>query len=220
MSWISTWTGRQVYPLDPKPDQICLEDIAHGLSYKCRYNGQSLFYSVAEHSVLLADWCLAAYELRDEDRRLVALHALLHDAAEAYLPDVTSPIKVLFPKFEEHEDKMLGVIHGALGVPALCPWGAKIIKSVDKRIILNERDRVLPNHDPEAKWIVDGLEPLPHTTIFCWSPEEAYDNFMAYYEELTKTEQYGCKHPWHEQEVDGDKLRCRTCGKRRDIEEV
>lgn len=214
MSWISTWTGRQVYPLDPKPDQICLVDIAHGLSNKCRYNGQSRFYTVAEHCVHLADWCL-----KHGDRRL-ALYALLHDAAEAYLPDVTAPIKPLFKKFEGCEDKMLAVIFEALGVPAIGKFNASVIKSADKRICLNERDAVLPNHRPEIRWPADDLDPLDGVEIFCWPPDEAYDNFMECFKELTEDEPKGCKHPWHEQEVDGDKLLCRSCGMRRDIEEI
>lgn len=216
MSWISTWTGRQIYPLDPKPDQICLEDIAHGLSHKCRYNGQSLFYTVAEHSVHLADWCL-----RNGDRRL-ALYALLHDAAEAYLPDVTAPIKPLFPEFGEREDKMLEVIFEALGVPVVIgDLNARILKDADRRICLNERDTVLPNHRPEVRWPVDGLIRLHGVEIHCWPPDEAYDNFMACYEELTRAESEDrCKHLWHELEVDGDKLLCRSCGERRDIEDV
>lgn len=211
MTWISTWTGRQVYPLDPEPDQICLEDIAHGLAHKCRYNGQSIFYSVAEHSVHMADWCIK----RGHDR-LIALHALVHDAAEAYLPDVTSPIKVLFPDFERHEKKLLAVIHEALGMPGICAYGAKIIKGIDKRIILNERDKALPNHDPAVKWPVEHLKPLGDTEIFCWPPDEAYDNFMSRYNELSGT----CSHPFRGRYVDGDEAVCAYCSKRWQIEEV
>jgi hypothetical protein len=210
MSWICTWTGRQVYPLDPKPDQICLEDIAHGLAHKCRYNGQSLFYSVAEHCVHMADWCL--WGPKGADYKLLALQALMHDAAEAYLPDVTSPIKVLFPDFERHEEKLLAVIFEALGIPRIHPSAAKVIKSIDKRIILNERARVLPNHNPEVKWPVEHLVPLQHTQIFCWPPDEALDNFMNRYKELTSSGD--CDHPWKDRQVSGDEAVCAACGKR------
>jgi len=211
MSWISTWSGKQIHPLDPKPEEVCLEDIAHGLSRKCRYNGQSHFYTVAEHCVHLADWCLWGVS-NPEERKFIALHALLHDAAEAYLPDVTSPIKVLFPDFEKHEDKLLAVIFEALGLPPICPAGAKVIKDIDKRIILNERDRVLPNHNPDVKWPIEHLKPLEHTTIFCWPPDEAYDNFMTVYQELTIGG--NCSHPWKDREVYGKEAVCASCGKR------
>ena len=55
--WIATFTGRQAYPMDLRPSEITIEDIAHSLSMQCRYTGHCLrFYSVAEHSVLMARW--------------------------------------------------------------------------------------------------------------------------------------------------------------------
>lgn len=187
MSWISTWTGRQVCPLDPKPDQISIEDIAHGLSNKCRYNGQSLFYSVAEHSVHLTDWCLR----RGHGDKGLAICALLHDAAEAYLPDITAPIKPLFKEFKGCEDKMLAVIFEALGVTTTCELYENIIKDADNRICLNERGAVMPNHKPEIQWPVDNLNPLDGIEIFSWPPGEAYDNFMECYRELTEMQYDG-----------------------------
>lgn len=81
---VGTVTGKLFSFLDPDPAEICLEDIAHGLSNLCRFNGQtSAFYSVAQHSVLVSLLCNA----RD------ALWGLFHDAAEAYLGDIVSPIK-------------------------------------------------------------------------------------------------------------------------------
>lgn len=183
MTWIETWTGRLIYPLDPKPDQICFEDIAHGLSHQCRYNGLSKFYTVAEHSVHLANWCLQGGV--KASREITALHALLHDAAEAYLPDVPSPIKPLFPEFKKFEDRLQGVILIALGVRPICPWGKKAIGIADKRILINERQHLFPNHKPGTRWAVDGDEPLENTEIFGWPPGEAYDNFVECYKELT-----------------------------------
>src|SRR5690606_29748913 len=82
--WMQTFTGRRFWPLDPRPDEICIEDIAHALSMQCRYAGHCLsFYSVAEHSVLLSQ------HVAEPFRRW----ALLHDASEAYLVDVPRPIK-------------------------------------------------------------------------------------------------------------------------------
>lgn len=82
--WIQTYTGKKMFPLAPKREDICIEDIAHALSMKCRFNGHcNLFYSIAQHSLIVAS--LVKPELR--------LAALLHDAAEAYLPDFCRPIK-------------------------------------------------------------------------------------------------------------------------------
>lgn len=82
--WIQTFTGRAFWPLRPRAEDVRIEDIAHALAMKCRFGGMTRqFYSVAQHSVLVS--------------RIVppadALWGLLHDAAEAYLPDVCRPIK-------------------------------------------------------------------------------------------------------------------------------
>ena len=82
--WLQTFTGKKFYPLNPTFDSICIEDIAHGLSLQCRFNGAcSEFYSVAEHSVRVSLVLPKKW----------ALWGLLHDAAEAYLGDLVSPIK-------------------------------------------------------------------------------------------------------------------------------
>jgi hypothetical protein len=183
MTFIETWSGEVLWPLRPTPDPIRIEDIAHGLSNKCRYNGQCLFYSVAEHSVHMADWCLQN-KFRGSRH---ALHALLHDAAEAYLPDVTSPIKPMFPGFKGCEDRLLDSVYVSLGINPPSPDVSKLVKSIDSRIILNERAAVLPNHRSDVHWgPTEDLEPLSGVYIYRWPPDEAYDNFMNIFLELTK----------------------------------
>ena len=82
--YVSTYTGKQFFPLDPQQDQVDIEDIAHGLAYQCRFNGQTrYFYSVAQHSLIVAGLV---------PKRLY-LAALLHDAAEAYMGDMVKPLK-------------------------------------------------------------------------------------------------------------------------------
>jgi hypothetical protein len=88
--WIQTFTGVRFYPLDPQPEDINIEDIAHALSMKCRFNGHtSEFYSVAWHSVLVSIECEKQFPKQPN----LGLWGLLHDAAEAYLPDIPRPIK-------------------------------------------------------------------------------------------------------------------------------
>ena len=83
--WMQTYTGQKFFPLDPKPEEINIEDIAHALSQMCRFSGHtSTFYSVAQHSILCSR--LAGCEE-------VAFAALLHDAAEAYVGDMIRPLK-------------------------------------------------------------------------------------------------------------------------------
>jgi hypothetical protein len=82
--WIQTFLGKRIYPLDPSPKDIDIVDIAHALSMQCRFTGHTrVFYSVAQHSVLVSQLCDPAD----------ALWGLLHDASEAYLQDVARPIK-------------------------------------------------------------------------------------------------------------------------------
>lgn len=84
--FIITHTGR-VFPYDDvSPENICIEDIAHSLSHLCRYTGHTnMFYSVAQHSLLVAEKVVGSPEAK--------LAALLHDAAEAYTNDLSSPLK-------------------------------------------------------------------------------------------------------------------------------
>ena len=70
-TYVSTYLGNRFYPLEPRIDKVAIEDIAHGLAFQCRFNGQTCdFYSVAQHSLIVAD-------LVPESHRLAAL---LHDA--------------------------------------------------------------------------------------------------------------------------------------------
>lgn len=94
---IRTFTGKLVYPMDLKVGDICIEDIAHGLSRVCRFAGQCAgFMSVAEHSVAVARIVMTT----DPQH---ALEALLHDASEAYLGDMPRPIKHM-PEMQPYRD--------------------------------------------------------------------------------------------------------------------
>jgi 5'-deoxynucleotidase YfbR-like HD superfamily hydrolase len=83
-NWLHTHTGTAFYPLDPREDEVHIEDIAHALSHQCRFAGHTTeFYSVAQHSVLVSLICAP------ED----ALWGLMHDGPEAYVVDVPRPVK-------------------------------------------------------------------------------------------------------------------------------
>lgn len=114
-SWIQTYMGRRFYPLDPRPQDVAIEDIAHALSMKCRYTGHTArFYSVAEH-------CERASYLVPPQ---YALAALLHDASEAYLPDLAAPVKrsffinrgTSFESFSRLEQRVLDAVFEGLGL--------------------------------------------------------------------------------------------------------
>ncbi|NIR14780.1 MAG: HD family hydrolase, partial [Desulfobacterales bacterium] len=89
--WFQTYSGKIFSPKKPGPEQICIEDIAQSLSMICRFNGHiSEFYSVAQHSVLVSRLVPEGFELE----------GLLHDATEAYVGDMPSPIKRMWSQRE------------------------------------------------------------------------------------------------------------------------
>jgi hypothetical protein len=143
--WIQTYTGRQFWPLDPRMSEVHIEDIAHALSLACRYNGHCLeFYSVAQHSVLLARYVAPKYKL----------WALLHDAAEAYLSDVPRPLKANMPIYKAQEDALMKVICKRFGLPPTMP---EVVHECDTRILMDERHWLM--RAPPATWGIDA-EPL------------------------------------------------------------
>ena len=151
MTWIQTYTGKRFDVNDPKPETVDIEDIAHSLSLQVRFNGHcSRYYSVAEHSVNLADSVL--HETGD---RNAAFTALLHDASEAYLCDIPKPIKPLLTNYHEIEERVTKVIAQALGFAY--PFAA-IVKEADKRITLDERKALFETVQDLRRWSAD--EPL------------------------------------------------------------
>jgi hypothetical protein len=184
-TWIQTFTGVPYDVYDPDPNDVILEDIAHALAYQCRYNGHSSqFYSVAEHSVHIAQFIveeifctpqkLAGYELGPE----IALAALLHDAAEAYVGDVPTPIKQSMPElFKELEEKNLKVICKRFDVPYELTQHP-LIKEADKRILVNEREILMQG---PLTWKTDHLKPLPDTRLLCLAPVFAKEAFTEFF---------------------------------------
>lgn len=102
---IRTFTGKYVDVFNPDPEMICIEDIAHALSYTPRFGGHlKYFYPVAMHSIYCA-------EIVETDK----LGALLHDASEAYLTDMPRPIKSQMPQYKEIENNLMDVIAEKFG---------------------------------------------------------------------------------------------------------
>lgn len=98
-----------------KPENVSIEDIAHSLSFQCRFNGHTKrFYSVAEHSLVLRDLVREESGIQNLNRRMAAI---LHDAAECYLGDITKPAKERLFIGEAVEGQILRVIFEAFGVP-------------------------------------------------------------------------------------------------------
>lgn len=172
-SWMQTYSGRAVYPMELQPEDIDIQDIAHALSQQCRYAGHTKrFYSVAEHSVLIAKWLL---QRRDG---WIALEGLLHDATEAYLVDVPRPVKPFLVGYRQAEESAWEAIAQRFGVDQRGYHA--IVHEADCRILHDERAALMAPCVRE--WEIGG-EPLG-VKIEGWPPERAKTEFLAMFAEL------------------------------------
>lgn len=130
-AWQRMLSGRRLDLLDPTPMDIEIEDIAHGLAFVARWNGQTqgdFAYSVAEHS-LLVEALFARIVPSAEPKWKLA--ALLHDAPEYVIGDMISPVKnAVGPGYEELDERLTAAIHIRFGLPAKTP--ALIKKQIKK----------------------------------------------------------------------------------------
>jgi uncharacterized protein len=170
--WIQTYTGRKFWPLDPRPEEVQIEDIAHALSMLCRFNGHTTeFYSVAEHSFHVS--CLLSGEH--------ALVGLLHDASEAYLSDVTRPVKPFLEGYMRIESDLMGAIAERFGF-SWPPHGD--VKRADTAMLATEANHLLRGGPQGWSWdwrscvLSRELKPLPQSL--------AKELFMSRFKELTK----------------------------------
>lgn len=135
-AWITTYKGTKFHFRNPKPEEIDIEDIAHHLSQLCRFTGACKpFYSVAEHSIRVA-------EIVPEELKLAAL---LHDAAEAYIGDISRPIKYTH-KLKETEEIITKVIAKKYGVDL----NNSEVKEADNILIATEGRDLMSNMDSWA----------------------------------------------------------------------
>jgi hypothetical protein len=168
--YVSTYLGNRFYPLEPRIDDVDIEDIAHGLAYQCRFNGQtSAFYSVAQHSLMVA--ALVPDELR--------FAALLHDAAEAYLGDMVKPLKVLLPAFSEIEDNVSRIIGERFRVDLN---HNPIIKQADLVALATEKRDLMPYSVEEWANLI-GVKPMAEA-ILPMAPDVAKREFMKEFDRM------------------------------------
>lgn len=136
--WITTFSGLRVNPLDLQPSDIRITDIAHHLALQNRYAGATTApVNTAQHSVFVARLC------KDEP---CELQALLHDAPEAYLGDVTRWLKAdpAMAAYREAEDRAWRVISRVFDIPIdLHPS----VEEADRLMARAEMTFVLPGYD-------------------------------------------------------------------------
>ena len=170
MSTIITHSGRKLDFLALRPSMIDLQDIAHGLSHACRFAGQcSSFYSVAQHAVAVSYLC-------------PTLEALHHDSTEAYMGDMTRPLKDLIPTFKEFEGDLHQIICQALGISSA---QSEDLHLADRRVYMLERQRLFSARCQDIDF--EGLEPAPAWVLGApLPPREAKALFLRRHAALVK----------------------------------
>ncbi len=154
--YITTLTRRKLSLENPQASQIDIADIAVGLANKAHFNGQmERYFSIAEHSMMVCNW--TPHNLK--------LVALLHDASEAYLGDISKPLKVLLPDFQIIENRLQRVIFERFGLDY---DDIKLIKPMDKVVQVIEYNYFFKNEG----WIE------------CLPPLHARDQFLTYFHQL------------------------------------
>lgn len=181
MSWLQTFTDEKFDLVNPTLDQVDVRVIAHALARICRFGGHARqFYSVAQHSVIVSHHVPAPY----------ALHALMHDAAEAYIGDVIRPLKMLLKewtgeKYEAFEANVEGVIWKRLGIE----WtddARRAVHEADERALATEARDLFGK--PIDNW-TGKLRPALELRIVPCNPDQAELGFLARYVELTAWDQ-------------------------------
>lgn len=171
-TWIRTYTGKKVYPLNPKINQISIIDIAHSLSLICRYVGHvSDHYSVSQHSCIISNYL--KYDI------ILSKWGLLHDAPEAYICDIPRPIKPHFPGYAEIETRHEKLIAQKFDLPYPIP---PKVKEIDMRILKTELQTRFVHH-PKLHIDIQNLKKLD-VDIPVISPKKAEAQFLQRYIEL------------------------------------
>lgn len=173
-TWQQTFTGVQFWPCDPRPEEVCIEDIAHALSLQCRFAGHCREpYSVAQHSVLVASWIWG----ETNGDRIAALAGLLHDAAEAYCVDVPRPLKPFLEGYKNIEQGIAAAIAERFGLRADV-FEHPIVKRADEVLLMTEK-RDLLGPSPAPWTFAQGVDVKPlFKVIEPWSWRDAEERFL------------------------------------------
>jgi uncharacterized protein len=153
----------------PASSNFTIEDVAHGLANICRYSGQCRrFYSVAEHSMLVSETAIG-----------FELEALLHDAAEAFIGDITRPLKQMLPEYKKIENEVEEAILMRFGLTTPLPLE---VKDADLRVLAAEQSQIMPQGTDD--WAREqNVVPAP-VIVRHLEPEQAKHAFLDRYERL------------------------------------
>lgn len=166
-AWQRMLSGRRLDLLDPTPVDIEIEDIAHGLAFVARWNGQTkgdYAYSVAEHSLLVEEIFAKLYPTAPVKWRLAAL---LHDAPEYVIGDMISPVKAAVgPGYSALDDRLVAAVHMRFGLPAQIPVRIKRqIKKADKISAWLEAVQIAGFSEAEANKFFGKIDPTLAQTL-------------------------------------------------------
>ncbi len=188
-AWQRMLSGRRLDLLDPSPLDIEIEDIAHGLAFVARWNGQTIGdypYSVAEHSVFVEELFTRLNPRIDRKWRLAAL---LHDAPEYVIGDMISPVKsAVGPDYGVLDDRLTAAIHLRFGLPTKTPdLIKKQIKRADKLSAWLEAVQIAGFSTDEADKLFGKpvLSDLPKRTLRPHAPKEVKGRFLELFSDLT-----------------------------------
>ena len=194
-AWQRMLSGRRLDVLDPSPLDVEIEDIAHGLAFVARWNGQTFGefpYSVAEHSLLVERvYC----EISPNAPIKWRLAALLHDAPEYVIGDMISPVKAAVgPGYKAMDSRLMEAVHIRFGIPAEIPKAVKTqIKRADRISAWLEAIQIAGFSKAEANKLfgIPKPEALQKTRLALRPPMEVKADFLARHATLMKQNETG-----------------------------
>lgn len=169
--FMTTYTGRKFYIFNPCAEDVDIQDIAHALGMLCRFTGHcQRFYSVAEH-------CFhASFKVSPE----YALEALLHDASEAYINDLSSPLK--------HHPQLAGYVQAEQAIEKVIAERFRVVypmspavRDVDRRLVCTEAKQLLTRTD----W-TEGHPAYDDLRLWNLDPREATARYLTRFSQLIK----------------------------------
>lgn len=155
--WIQTFTGKAFDLVNIDSNKIDIRDVAHALSNLCRFGGHcKTFYSVAQHSILAANWI----KHQGYDKNVI-ISALLHDASEAYLVDIPRPIKLMLPDYKILEEKIETAIKYKYKLPIAKHYA---IKKIDDILLMTEKRDLMVKGEQDWSY-GKGIVPLKNKIV-------------------------------------------------------
>lgn len=167
---IATYGGAEFNLASPEAGRCSIEDVAHALSHLCRFTGHTReFYSVAQHSWHCSHLVAPKH----------AYAALMHDAAEAFIGDIATPLKAMLPEYRAIEHRIEAAVFAQFNVPNPLP---PEVKQADLRMLATEKRDLLPASCGD--WaILEGIEPIQRK-IMPFHAEMAKGMFLQRYAKL------------------------------------